>query len=112
MHEQDGIFITEKTWKAIAYGKPFLLNGDPKSLEYLRSLGYKTFGSFWNESYDSMNNVDSIKHISDIVKKLCEKDIKEINNMYKDMLPILEHNKKLLSENMQHQNLIKDLRDA
>ena len=112
MHEQDGIFITEKTWKAIAYGKPFLLNGDPKSLEYLRSLGYKTFGSFWDESYDSMNNVDSIKHISDIVKKLCEKDIKEINNMYKDMLPILEHNKKLLSENMQHQNFIKDLQDG
>lgn len=112
MHEQDGIFITEKTYKAIAYGKPFLLNGDTGSLEYLRSIGYKTFNDFWDESYDSKNDIDRVKIISNIVKDLCSKDIKEINSMYKRMLPILEHNQKVLRENKQHEKLIKGLQNA
>jgi hypothetical protein len=112
MHEQDGIFITEKTWKAIAYGKPFLLNGDAGSLEYLRSIGYKTFDQFWDESYDNVNNVDKIKKISNIVEHLCSKDITEINDMYKKMLPILIHNQKMLIENGQYENLMRKLQNA
>ncbi len=112
MHEQDGIFITEKTWKAIAYGKPFLLNGDTGSLAYLKSIGYKTFNDFWDESYDSASDVDRIKIIAGIVKDLCSKDMQEINNMYKRMLPILKHNQKVLRENTQHEDLIKELHNA
>tara|TARA_E500000318_G_scaffold111387_1_gene129799 strand:+ start:493 stop:1674 length:1182 start_codon:yes stop_codon:yes gene_type:complete len=112
MHEQDGIFITEKTWKAIAYGKPFLLNGDAGSLEYLRSIGYKTFDQFWDESYDNANSVDKIKMISNIVENLCSKDITEIKDMYNKMLPTLKHNQKMLIENSQHDNLMRTLQNA
>jgi len=112
MHEDDGIFITEKTWKAIAYGKPFLLNGDAGSLEYLRSIGYKTFNQFWDESYDNANNVDKIKMISNIVEHLCSKDITEIYDMYNKMLPILKHNQKMLIENGQRENLMRTLQNA
>ena len=48
--------ITEKTFKAIAMGMPFIPVAPAGSLEYLRSYGFKTFGSIWDESYDEETN--------------------------------------------------------
>ena len=66
------VFFTEKTWKPIANCHPFILIGPYKSLEYLKSLGYKTFSDFFDESYD-----DEAEHGQRLLKigKLC----KEIN---------------------------------
>lgn len=47
-------FITEKTLRALALGKPFLVYNGPGTLEYLRSLGFETYKPFWDESYDSI----------------------------------------------------------
>ena len=44
--------LTEKSLKPIAMGQPFIIIGCPNSLAYLRSYGFKTFGSLWDESYD------------------------------------------------------------
>jgi len=46
--------LTEKIFKPIAAGKPFVLAGGVNNLEYLRSYGFKTFGNIWNESYDNI----------------------------------------------------------
>jgi len=51
IHVQD-IMITEKTWKAIASQKPFMLYAPSGSLELLKKEGFKTFDSFIDESYD------------------------------------------------------------
>jgi len=109
---QDGVYITEKTWKAIAYGSPFCINGDNGSLKYLQSMGFKTFNEFWDESYDEDNDIDKIKKITNIVKTICNKSLDEINSLYTSMLPILEHNQQLLLKNTHHDNLIKELTEA
>ena len=106
---QDGIYITEKTWKAIAHGSPFCINGDNGSLDYLHQQGYKTFADFWDESYDKENDVEKIKKITGIVKNICSMDIDEINALYEKMMPILEHNRQTLINNTQHTDLIKEL---
>ena len=46
------IFITEKTFKAIAFQHPFLLWGNPGSLAYLKTQGFETFENLFDESYD------------------------------------------------------------
>ena len=107
----DGVIISEKTWKAIAYGSPFCINGEKNSLKYLKEMGFKTFEDFWDESYDNDTKPDRIKKITNIVKNLCDKDISEINSMYQDMLPILRHNQKTMIENTQHTDLIKTLKE-
>jgi hypothetical protein len=104
-----GIYITEKTWKAIAYGSPFCINGDNGSLDYLRQQGYKTFNDYWDESYDHMNDVEKINHISNIVKNICSMDLSDINSLYKEMIPILQHNQQTLIRNTQHNELIQEL---
>ena len=108
----DGVYITEKTWKAIAYGSPFVINGDNRSLQYLKDMGFKTFDQYWDESYDEVDDIKKIKIIVEIIKNLCEKSLNEINDLYKDMIPILQHNQKILINNTQHTDLINSLSEA
>ena len=45
-------WFTEKTAKCLAAGKPFILFGTQGQLADLRSMGFKTFSPWINESYD------------------------------------------------------------
>ena len=85
--------ITEKTFKAIALEMPFILIAPAGSLEYLRSYGFKTFASVFDESYDSETN--DIRRIELVTKLLGELDalsIKERQQIHRACLPIVEHN--------------------
>lgn len=44
--------LTEKVFKPIAAGKPFLLVAGCENLKYLQSYGFKTFNKLWSEDYD------------------------------------------------------------
>lgn len=59
--------LTEKIFKPIAAGKPFVLAGGVNNLEYLRSYGFKTFGDIWNEDYDNIvdpkERLDALFHL-------------------------------------------------
>jgi len=52
LFDDDRIHLTEKSLRPIALSQPFVLVSTAGSLEYLRSYGFKTFGSVWDESYD------------------------------------------------------------
>ena len=51
-----GTFLTENTFKPIKNGQPFVLVAPPGSLQCLRDLGYRTFDSVLDNSYDQENN--------------------------------------------------------
>jgi len=46
------IHITEKTYKPIAFMQPFILLGAARSLQHVKDMGFRTFGEFWDETYD------------------------------------------------------------
>lgn len=49
-----GAFLpTEKIGKTMVMRKPFLVYATHEYLKNLRTLGFKTFSDFWDESYDS-----------------------------------------------------------
>lgn len=48
--------ITEKTFKAIAYGHAFLIIGAPFCTRLLQQLGFRTFHPFINESFDCVSD--------------------------------------------------------
>jgi hypothetical protein len=48
--------FSEKTLRAIHCGRPFLLLAPPGTLKLLQDLGIKTFGDFWDESYDNIQD--------------------------------------------------------
>jgi hypothetical protein len=91
--------FSEKTVKAILYERPFVSYGNPGILKYLKKFGFRTFSDYWDESYDDIKDDDiKIEKISLIIQDLCKKDLTELNKMYINMKPILQHNKKLLQE--------------
>lgn len=62
------LFITEKTYKAIAMSKPFFIAGQAGTLKYLRSCGYKTFSDIWDETYDDID--DPVQRADNIIKTI------------------------------------------
>jgi hypothetical protein len=47
------LFLTEKTYKPIAFKHPFMLMSGLGALAYLKSQGFETFDNIFNESYDT-----------------------------------------------------------
>lgn len=52
-------FITEKTFKPIAFQHPFVVYGNRGTLRTLRNWGFETFDNLWDESYDELVNNDA-----------------------------------------------------
>ena len=85
--------ISEKTINAICNERPFVLVGAPGVLKFLKETGFKTFGDFWDESYDDIIlHDDRLVKICNTIESICSMNIEQMRNMYNDMLPILKHN--------------------
>ena len=86
-------FITEKTFRAISMGQPFIMLAQPNTLKLLQKYGFKTFSEFWDESYDNEEDDDlRFKMICELISNLNKKSIEELSKLYKEIIPILEHN--------------------
>lgn len=68
------VFITEKTWKAIAHQHPLLVYGVPGVIKHLQSQGFETFDHIFDESYDNFNDG---RTIDILVKNIKEFDIEK-----------------------------------
>ena len=87
------LHLTEKTFKPIALGMPFVLSAPAHSLAYLRSYGFKTFDSIWSEEYDLVeDDLARVKVMADTLKELDRLDEQQKNDMFQQCLPIIEHN--------------------
>ena len=51
-----GAFLTEKTFKPVKHGQPFVVVGAPGSLAALRKLGYRTFDQVIDPEYDTITD--------------------------------------------------------
>ncbi len=88
-----GRTCSEKTFKPILYKHPFLLLARPNTLKLLRTLGYKTFDAFIDESYD--NEEDDSTRVYMVAKeteRLCTLNDKELSNFLNGCREIAEYN--------------------
>lgn len=95
---EDTCFISEKTFKVIAAGHPFIILGNKHSLKSLHEMGYKTFHPFIDESYDELNTWERMDSIVKCVKDLTQKSQEELLVWYNSIESILEHNIKNLEK--------------
>jgi hypothetical protein len=87
---KNAIHLTEKIWKSIYLGVPFVIYSPSKYyLKTLREMGFKTFNSLINEDYDEMDGDYKIKHIINSAE--------ELSNIYntKEVLEICKFNQNL-----------------
>jgi hypothetical protein len=86
-------FLTEKIFKPVKYRHPFILASTPKSLEYIRSLGYKTFSPIFNEDYDLEENpCKRMMMIVTEIERLCNLSDDEWTSMLIELDKICDYN--------------------
>jgi hypothetical protein len=76
-NENNGRILSEKTFKPIAMKHPFIIVSNKNFLDCIRSLGYKTFYPYIDESYDLID--DDAERLLAIVK-----EIERLTKMSKD----------------------------
>jgi hypothetical protein len=93
--DEGTLFISEKIWKPIMVGHPFIVFGNLGTLKFLKSMGYKTFDKWINEEYD--NEPDSGKRcnmITEELVKLSTKTVEELKLIRSEMNEVCDYNQK------------------
>jgi hypothetical protein len=89
-------FRTEKIWKPVAIGHPFIVVGNQGYYRDLHQLGFKTFGNLIDESFDSIsNNTDRLERIAQVVTDLCRQNLA---SFVKDCYNVCKYNQQHLAE--------------
>jgi hypothetical protein len=89
-------FRTEKIWKPIAIGHPFIVVSNAGYYRDLHQLGFKTFGHVIDESFDKIeNNQERLLRIITIVKDLCRQDL---SAFITETQEVCKYNQQLLAE--------------
>lgn len=92
--EKDTLFLTEKIYKPIMIGHPFVVWGNPGTLEFLKSEGYQTFPELFDESYDlEKDTAKRLQKIIDICKTCKLEDWSE------EVIEKINFNKQLFEKN-------------
>ena len=69
-------FRTEKVWKPIAIGHPFIAVANQGFYRDMHNLGFKTFGHVIDESFDLIDhNPTRLERIAAVVEDLCQQDL-------------------------------------
>jgi len=90
-------FYTEKTTQSLLSKRPFIIIGPCGSLQYLRDMGFATFHSIMDESYDDIEDPNKrLEAIMQLVLHLNKKTQHELNNMVHQVKHILIHNYSLM----------------
>jgi hypothetical protein len=99
---------SEKTWKPIALKMPFIMLHQPYALKRLRDIGYKTFHTIWDESYDEIEDCNQrMTAIVDLVKSLSSRE--DFVDMIESCDDIVEHNFKMLKLRSPEQDMIREV---
>ena len=94
------LFVTEKTFKPVAFQHPFMIVGMPGTLRFLKDNGFETFDHIFDESYDQIDFFeDRLEIIYNNIKEfnvvkyqspLTDEKIKHNYNRFYDRKLVLE----------------------
>lgn len=86
-------YLTEKTFKCFWHGSPFVIAGASNSLSYLKSIGFKTFSKWFDESYDSIQDPEQrLASVLDTLDIISKWSLEECQDVYNKMQSVLTHN--------------------
>lgn len=81
VHAYPYSFRTEKIWKPIAIGHPWIAVANQGFYRDMHNLGFRTFGHVIDESFDSIeNNTDRLERVAQVVEDLCQQDLASFLN--------------------------------
>jgi len=91
--DMERIAINEKHARPMYSLQPFIVFGEPNTLQAVKDMGYKTYSDWIDESYDSINDdqlrFEKVVALTASINAMSRTDL---SAMMKDMLPTLLHN--------------------
>jgi len=111
------IGINEKHARPMYSLQPFIVFGQPNTLQAYKDMGYKTYSDWIDESYDSINDdrlrFEKVVALTASINAMSRTDL---SAMMKDMLPTLlhnlrHHNKRVTELEIEH-DLFNDITDT
>lgn len=107
--QSGGTFLTEKTFKPIKNGQMFFVAGPAGSLQALRNLGYRTFDSVLDNTYDLETN--HTQRWIKLHKAIKQAQAQGLHNLYQQCHSDIQHNQQLFLASKQGRliTLIKEL---
>jgi hypothetical protein len=91
--QSGGAFLTEKTYKCLKFGQPFVIVGAVGSLQALRDAGYCVFDGLIDNSYDTI--VDNTQRWLAVKNTIAKIKSQDMHSWYLKCIPNLEHNQQL-----------------
>ena len=93
-------FLTEKIFKPIMAGHPFIVSANAGFYKELRRAGFRTFGHVIDESFDSLDNhQDRIERLAQSVRDLCNQNLADFLSASAD---VCKYNQQHLIEYVSH----------
>ena len=89
-------FPTEKTIRPVMACKPLLIYGPQYFLARLRTMGFKTYGGLWNESYDLYQGAERWRMIQQVMQSISEKTPDQQHRLLIQAHVIAQHNRQHL----------------
>jgi hypothetical protein len=108
--QSGGTFLTEKTFKPIKHGQLFFVAGPPGSLQQLRDLGYRTFDSVLDNTYDRIaDNTQRWRRLCDAIQQSQHR----LADRFAAARADIQHNQQLFLERKTQRlnSLIKDIHE-
>ena len=90
-------FPTEKTVRPIAGTRPWLIYAAPGYIQHLKLMGFHSFNSVWDESYDQLEGPARWSAMKKIIQTLVELDADALNSVLTQAHAIALHNRLRLS---------------
>lgn len=92
-------WFTEKTYKNLMLGRPFIMWSGPGALKSLKNLGFQTFSDFIEEQYDNeYSNTARFGMIQKLITEQSRMSIEIMRERHEQMKPIFEHNRNRMEE--------------
>ena len=108
--QSGGVFLTEKTFKPIKHGQLFFVAGPAGSLQALKDLGYRTFDSVLDNTYDRIaDNTERWVRLCDAIQQAQHRLADRFDAARAD----IEHNQQLFAalKTQRLNSLIKDIHE-
>lgn len=93
--------FSEKIWKPIMCGHPFMIVSSNNTLKTLKNLGFKTYLEWFDESYDHSDMKEKIKIICNNLSKYSEYSIEQLKELRQQMKTVAKYNQDVLKEHVQ-----------
>lgn len=97
--QSNGSFLTEKTYKCIKFGQPFIIIGAAHSLQALRDAGYRTFDHAIDNGYDLIE--DNNKRWAAVRESIRQVRSTNMHEWYLSCMDDLKYNQEVYKQKLQ-----------